>query len=279
MEVELASWLEDLRRVEIVHRVQNDPRSSSTGSILGHGVDEAKQAAGWGQAAFDEPWNDLRPTDRVLLYAYFFQIRHLQELTVAFHYLFKRGAPDERPVVIDLGCGPFTGALALAGVLGSAAPFDYLAVDRSRTMLKLGKHLVACAKSHDHMLGVRSQCATKISSISWSNAPAWRPVFVIISYLLASPTLEVERLVTDLNKLLGRIGRGHVTVLYTNSPRSDPNRRFNDFSKALHDAGFGLHTDEIGKVRIESRSGPKEHELRWALFDRKAQKVLRLKRD
>lgn len=232
------------------------------------------QAAGWGQAKFDQPWKNLTPQDRVLLYSYFFQIRHLRELTVAFRHLFRDGPPDKRPVVIDLGCGPFTGALALAGVLGNEICFDYIGVDQSNTMINFGEHMISCAKRSGEMQGVCYQYATEISSVSWRDAPRWRPVFVIMSYLLASPTLDVEQLVTDLNILLERIGRGHVTVLYTNSPRHDPNRQFAEFSAALQNVGFRLDTDDIGTVEIKSGPEMKNYELRYALFSRQRQNKL-----
>lgn len=232
------------------------------------------KAAGWGQAKFDQPWKNLTPQDRVLLYSYFFQIRHLRELTVAFRHLFRDGPPDKRPVVIDLGCGPFTGALALAGVFGNEVGFDYIGVDQSNTMINFGEHMVSCAKKCGEMQGVCYRHATKISSLSWPSAPSWHPVFVIMSYLLASPTLEVKQLVTDLNALLERIGRGHVSLLYTNSPRDVPNRQFDDFSAALQNADFKLDTDDIGSVEIRSGSEMKKYALRYALFSRQRRNTL-----
>ena len=273
-EIQLASWLERLRREEILQKIRNDPRSSGLDSFLGYDAERAKQAAGWGQAVFDEPWRDLTPQDRVLLYSYFFQIRHLRELTVAFRHLFRDGPPDKQPVVIDLGCGPVTGALALAGVFGTRICFDYIGVDRSTAMLNFGEHMVSSAKSHGEMQSVSYQCASEVSSVSWPSVPGWRPVFVIMSYLLASPTLDVKQLVADLDVLLERIGRGHVTVLYTNSPKSAPNRRFNNFSAALQDIGFRLDTNDIGTVEIESGSEIKKYELRYALFSRQRQTTL-----
>lgn len=273
-EIQLPRWLDDLRAAEIVQRVQDDPRSNGPDSILGYSAEQAKQAAGWGQAEFDEPWGSLTPQDRVLLYSYFFQIRHLRELTVAFRHLFKDGPPNNRPVVIDLGCGPFTGALALAGVFGNEICFDYIGIDQSNTMLNFGEHLVSSAKDRGEMHGVSYQKATEISSASWPRVLGWHPVLVIMSYLLASPTLDVKQLVAELNALLGRIGRGHVTLLYTNSPKHAPNRRWDDLSSALQDLAFRLDTDNIGTVKIESGSEMKKYELRYALFSRQPQNTL-----
>ena len=83
MRVTLPQSLRDIRRAEIVERVQRDPRTYGN---LPLGVDRgaAMEAVGWGQADFDEPVGALSAEDRVLLYAYWNQRRHLEELTEAF---------------------------------------------------------------------------------------------------------------------------------------------------------------------------------------------------
>ena len=55
---------------------------------------------------------------------------HLEELTAAFRMLFGK-SPVNEPIVVDLGCGPCTGGLAIAGALGEQPSFDYIGVDRS----------------------------------------------------------------------------------------------------------------------------------------------------
>ena len=73
MPVELPQWLQDLRRSEIIERVRDDPRSMGD-TLLGVNFEIARrEVIGGGQADFDQPWNDLSATDRVLLYAYFNQ--------------------------------------------------------------------------------------------------------------------------------------------------------------------------------------------------------------
>ena len=146
MPVALPQSLRDIRRAEIVERVQRDPRTHGN---LPLGVDPgaAMEAIGWGQADFDEPVGALSAEDRVLLYAYWNQRRHLEELTEAFRQLFGTNRPAEPLIVVDLGCGPFTGGLALAGQLGHQEWFDYIGVDRSRTMRELGEQLAVAAES------------------------------------------------------------------------------------------------------------------------------------
>ena len=145
MPTELPDWLTSLRRSEITGRVNNDPRSIA-GTTLG--VDRktaVREVVGGGQADFDEPWGELSADERVLLYAYYNQLGHLEELTEAFRRIFASGPPDAEPIVVDLGCGPFTGGLALAGVLGRDTGFDYIGVDRSQAMRRFGEHLASSA--------------------------------------------------------------------------------------------------------------------------------------
>ena len=277
--VSLPPWLEQLRRSEIANKVQNDPRSTR-GLVLG--VDPAiaqQDVAGWGQADFDEPWGGLSADDRVLLYSYFFQKGHLEELTEAFRMLLAAEGPKDEPILVDLGCGPFTSGLAFAAADDGARAFDYIGLDRSTTMCRTGE-AYACAA--DTLRGVacgRRHWTTDLGALTWSSAPGWRPVFVIVSYLLASPTLDANQLIRDLERLLEQLGRGPVTVLYTNSKRADANRSFETFRAALEAAGFVLFADDVGAIEIDRWGGTQRRELRYALFHRQERDVLTLKGD
>ena len=278
MIVELPQWLKQLREVEIVKRVQKDPRSVGR-TVLGVAPNVAKdQVVGWGQADFDSPWNDLSPEDRVLLYAYFNQKGHLEELFAAFKMLFKDGCPNA-PIVIDLGCGPFTGGLALAAVFGRESQFDYIGVDCSQTMRAFGERLASAAEQQsDEVPPIVCRWTSDVDSVTrkWKSKPGWRPVIVIVSYLLASPTLNAEALVADLCVLLKKLGRGRVTILYTNSKRLEANRQYPAFRHALAAAGFKLREDDIGMIRIERSGGKVDRKLRYALFHRQEQRTLQL---
>lgn len=269
MAVELPSWLDDLRRAEVVDRVHNDPRSRS-GSLLGLRDTEAMEAIGGGQAQFDEPWHGMSPADRSLLYAYFNQKGHLEELIEAFRAIFANRSPEDL-IVIDLGCGPCTGGLALAAVLDRPA-FDYIGVDVSTAMRDLGERLAGAARRLD---GVRRSWVRDLQSVQWG-APGWRPVLVVVSYLLASPTLDPVRLVADLNKLLARLGNGRVTMLYTNSPREKANRKFTAFQQAMQQHGFQMPADGTDQIVIERWSGDRMRQVRQAVFHRDRKDVLRL---
>ncbi len=279
MPTELPEWLMRLRRTEVTGRVHNDPRSSA-GATLGIDRETAvREVVGGGQADFDEPWRELSADDRVLLYAYYNQPRHLEELIEAFRMVFAGGPPDAEPIVMDLGCGPFTGGLAVSGVLGRDRGFDYIGVDRSQSMRRFGEHLACAAERLDEAARIDRHWFSSVSAVEWSPAPGWRPVFVIVSYLLASPTLNAVTLVAELKALLDRLGRGPVMVLYTNSPRAGPNgpnRSFPPFKDALLAAGFDLSADDTGTIEVDRRDGPRRLDLRYALFFRPEQRVLSL---
>lgn len=265
MAVELPEWLEALRRTEIVARVRNDPRSASDG-LLGVGRDRALAAIGGGQASFDEPWDELSPSDRVLLYAYFNQKGHLEELTEAFRMIFANTTPEDL-IAVDLGCGPATGGLALAGVLDTPV-FDYIGIDSSKSMRELGEHLAGHAPK---LNGVRRHWASTLESVEWGRAHGWRPVFVIVSYLFGSPTLNPVQLVDRLNDLLAKLGRGRVTMLYTNSSRVAANRKLPAFQQAMQRAGFNMPAHGTGEIVIERWEGDRRRQLRYAMFHRPAE--------
>ncbi|MCY3941106.1 MAG: hypothetical protein OXG29_08540 [Gammaproteobacteria bacterium] len=276
---QLPDWLRQLRKRLVVDVVQQDSRSTGS-SLLGWSSDEAFEAIGGGQACFDEPWRDLSPEDRVLLYCYLNQLGHLEELTEAFSQIFTSQPPDGEPIVIDLGCGPFTGGLAFAGVLGPEARFDYIGMDRSKTMRQFGENLAEAATRDfsESMPSVRRYWTDDLPTFTWPNTRGWRPVIVIVSYLLASPTLvereRVTRLVEDIGELLNRLSYGEVTVLYTNSPRDNVNRNYPAFRDSLRELDFDELAHGRGHLRPE-RTGVNRR-LRYGLLYRARQTTLPL---
>ena len=270
--VELPDWLKELRRIEIVNRVKTDPRSLGN-SLLGLDMNAARLAIGNGQADFDAPCGDLSEADLALLYAYLLQKGHLEELLVAFRQLFKNPARPDHPIVLDIGCGPFTGGFAFAGALGKNARFDYVGIDRAASMRALGDRL-ACSDLvplHGFKLW-----AADLNSVDWRHPPGWRDVVVIISYLFASPTLNHKLLFHDLSCLLDRFGRGAVTLLYTNSTKEMANRQYPRFRKKLEEVGFHRWADATGKIDVKRSSRSRERLLNYALFHRPARSVLPL---
>ncbi len=269
--VQLPGWLEALRRDEIIGPVRNDPRSQG-GTRFGMTSDQAVEAIGRGQADFDAPLGALSPDDLALLYAFMNQRGHVEELVTAFGQLLA-GARPENPIVVDIGCGPFTGGLALAATLGDEPCFDYIGVDRAESMRRLGARL---AGSNLLPGQVTARWAFDIDSVKWQRPPGFREVIVIVSYLFASPTLDVEAVFGDLERLLDRLGRGAVTLLYTNSARQEPNRHYPEFRERLESAGFRVHAQDQGEIVVERSSRRQARRLYYALFRRPPRQTLRL---
>ena len=86
-----------------------------------------------------------------------------------------------------------------------------------------------------------------------------------MSYLLASPTIDPVDLVSDLDALLIRIGRGPSTLLYTNALGIGKHAHFPAFRGQLEAIGFTLIKDDIGE--FQTNHGPTGlRRLRYAAF-------------
>lgn len=269
MVVQVPAWLERLRWREIVQPVRSDPRSVN-GTLLGTHPDQVQSTIEWGQTNFDEPHGDLTADDRALLYAYFNQKGRIEELTAVFGHIFQDHQPDE-PILVDVGCGPFTGGLAFAGALPAGSRFDYIGVDRSETMLRLGGQLASAANAIPEAPRFQTRWARNIADVAWTDPPGWRSVIVVASYLLASPTLNVENFVPRLNSLLARLGGGTVVVLVTNSPKPVPNRTLPVWHARLTEAGFLKCADFTSTIDGSGR--PRTRSFRCALWRRVPQTV------
>ncbi len=267
----LPDWLQRLRQSQIIDPVKSGPGTQGDYFLGIHRDEVCRQVIGCGQADFDEPYRHLDGRDRALLYAYFNQRAHLEELLEAFRQLFKKGPLRYPLIVVDLGCGPFTGGLALAAALGNAARFSYIGVDRSSAMRELGKRLAAAAEHTGALNCPKREWVEDFDEIPHQGAPSWRPILVIASYLLASPTLDPKVLAEKVDALCKRLGSGPVKVLYTNATSAGANESFEVFRTALESLGFALVTDDQGSITIDRLSGPRERKLRYALFCRKSQ--------
>ena len=157
--------------------------------------------------------------------------------------------------------------------MGKDPCFDYIGVDRADSMRRLAAR-VACS---DLVPGrVTTHWAPDIESVKWREPPRFREVIVIVSYLFASPTLDAEAMFGDLERLLCRLGRGAVTLLYTNSMRQEANSQYQGFRERLEEAGFRVHVEDQGKIVIERWNRREERELYYALFRRPSQRILPL---
>ena len=259
-------WLDALRRTHIIEPINQHPlETGQNGMRLGQDIDWIfRNALGGGQASFDDPVAPLTPRDRVMLYALLLQKGHVGELVHAFGQMIRDPSHLNGATVLDIGCGPFTSGLALAHVGGVQAAFRYFGVDTSAAMCALGAELAQGAKE---VGGLHQQAVIEFhaatDAINFGPARGgW--TIVILSYLLASPTIDVEVLARQIVNACNRIGPGPVTLLYTNTTRPGAGTTFPDFRDRLLAAGFTLHIDEREVLTVDG----KQRNIHYALFHR-----------
>ncbi|KYC39093.1 hypothetical protein WA1_34485 [Scytonema hofmannii PCC 7110] len=110
--------------------------------------DNIKAIVGRGQANFDEPFNELTPSERVLLYCYDNMYQHIISQIYIFNKhknIFDKYIFDSQTKIlfIDFGCGPLSSGLALAMYYAKSAKsngqfikVNYIGLDKAESMLK-----------------------------------------------------------------------------------------------------------------------------------------------
>lgn len=263
----LPQWVIELRRELIVTPVQQLP---NTYGDFFHGVhkDEIfKEVIGGGQANFDEKWKHISSENRVLLYSYLNQLRHLNDLYLAFK-MFLKGEKPVDPVVIDIGCGPFTGGWALMAALNCDYKFSYLGLDFSKQMRDFGEIIARNASFKVNRIQIERFWASDFNELGFNEILSYRPVIVIVSYLLASSNLDEVELVANLNVFISTFSKGPVTLVFANSVLNEYNKKFPTFKLALEKNGLKEVMGGIDKLEGGSKN------LKFAIFHRNIQNVL-----
>jgi SAM-dependent methyltransferase len=264
--IKVTPWYQLVRRECIINPLDGDPRETGQRNMrLGKPSDFIfEQVIGGGQANFDEPIEELTPRDRVMLYALFNQKGHVPELIHAFQKLVDRPQWLNNSTMLDVGCGPFTAGLALAQVAGNEIAFRYFGVDTSREMCALGLEIANAARAAGGLNDqTRVHFSDSIDSIDFGE-PRLGWTIVVLSYLLASRSLDIELLVRQIVDACGRIGRGSVAVLYTNSAQAERRAAFPEFQSRMQDAGFKCEAVDTELLT----DGEKPRNIHYALFTR-----------
>ncbi|MQA39955.1 class I SAM-dependent methyltransferase [Rugamonas aquatica] len=228
------------------------------GWIFNHAIDG-------GQADFDEPIEDLTPRDRARLYAYANQKTHVDELIHAFGKLLADVGAVQNATVIDIGCGPFTGGLALANQVGVHFPYRYFGIDRAHSMLAFGRELAdeLFVRGVMHPETVVS-FHTHLDNVDFGLRRAAEATIFVLSFLLASSTINVEDLVAEMVRACDRAALGRVIVLYTNAAGPTARRNFAPFKAAMEKTGFAMHIEAIEQFEDTEKPRP----IHYALFVR-----------
>lgn len=264
----MPAWIDGLLDELVRQPINRDVRTTSNpGTYLGWSPAEIfSKVIGGGQADFDASLGNLQPADRARLYGLYNMRRHLDELSDAFSQLFDSANSVGTPTVIDFGCGPFTAGLALAARLDGQRPFRYYGVDRAASMRDLGKGFADGARRCG-VLHARTtvEFSDDLAKLDFGRISGDLTI-VVASYLLHSDTLDVDALVEALDQSFQRIGPGPVAVLYTNSGKDWPNRKYPAFRSNLEAIGFVevvCATERFTKTRTPA-------DLRYALLKRDA---------
>ncbi|ATE76874.1 hypothetical protein [Pseudomonas frederiksbergensis] len=260
-------WLDPMRRRLILDPIVNDERSVS-GTRLGKQPGWIFQhAIGGGQADFDQWIENLSPRDRVMLYALFNQKAHIDELIHAFDKLLVDLEIFQDATVIDIGCGPYTAGLALANVVGSRAVYRYFGIDRALSMCAFAEELAAEVRALGE-LDERTEISfhQEIDVIDFGRRRGTQVTVFILSYLLASDTIDVDTLVAEIDRASKRVGLGPTVLLYTNSAREEARAAYPKFKKLMVDAGFTEHIE----AKETFADSDKLREIHYALYVRRA---------
>lgn len=256
-------WLVQLRTKMIVQPVQEDIRTRHN-RPLGRDVNWIfNHAIGGGQANFDAPIENLTSQDRVLLYAYLNQKAHVDELIHAFTKLLPNLEKFENATVIDIGCGPFTAGLALANVVGNGVSYRYFGVDHSVSMCALGEALAeATQKANETHAKTEISFHQNIDAISFGPIRGAEITIFVLSYLLASDSINVDTLTKQISIAQNKVGLGAAVLLYTNTGRESARKLYPEFCKKLGSIGFVENVEDV-ELFIES---DKDRLIHYALF-------------
>ncbi|MGW8304697.1 MAG: hypothetical protein ACWGIK_02575 [Achromobacter pulmonis] len=199
-----------------------------------------------------------------MLYALFNQKGHVPELIHAFQKLTDRPQRLNNATMLDIGCGPFTAGLALANVAGNDVAFRYFGVDTSQQMCALGRELAHAARDAGGLsLQTGVYFADSINSFNFGQ-PRLGWTIVVLSYLLASASLNIELVVREIVDACRRIGPGPVAVLYTNSAQAERRIAFPEFQNRMMNAGFKCDVVDTELLT----DGEKPRNIHYALFTR-----------
>lgn len=259
------AWLEQFRRDEIVSPLQQDDRTIDN-YIFGNSSDwNFWNGIGGGQADFDKKVDNLEPRDRAMLYAYFNQKAHVDELIHAFNLLSGSPADMAETTILDIGCGPFTAGLALANIVGPQESFRYYGIDRAKSMRDVGDMFAgkvrALKELHPETL---IEFHHSLGDINFVEQTPDKITIVILSYLFASTTIAVDELATEIIAACKKIGWGPVFIFYTNSTREAAGANFPAFKARLIKEGFRVEADNVENFTDTD----KPRKIHYALFAR-----------
>lgn len=263
----LSRGLTRIFRREVLDVVQNDPRTDFDNDLLyGYHRDAVpEQVLRRGLTDFscgyvDARYGRLTPDEKVLLYCYFNQRKHIfacsdtyKAYSAALQEAFLHAKP---PIIMDVGCGPATALLALSEVWPNRN-LRYIGIDCAPRMLAMADRFwTACTDSMLLTDGSQKRLFESWSDIQPDLIKPDHPVIVAFSYLFANPSLHpdvLDSLACFIRKLADTRTHWPLHVLYVNSPHNFANDKYMYFKQLLK---LGTHhpAPTLASIQYRTRS-------------------------
>ena len=222
-------FAEELFNSKFIDYIRYHPQTEWNKILLGYDKFIVRsEIIKFGQANFDTNYNNLNPTQIVKLYCYLNMRKHYFSSLYLFErctWLKKIISNQGRTKFIDIGCGPATSGIALTDYLNSEAEsqkqFDYFGIDIYQSMLEAASYLM----TNQVYKNVNYQQYEKsIKTIDTNYLTNANSILLNACYLFASPSLEIDDLVEDINSLLNAYKTKPRFLFFQNV--IDPNKNF-----------------------------------------------------
>ena len=274
--------MDDLFEYEIHRPVVNDSRTTFVGNMnpLGYPFNLIQPnvlqmgRGNFSKGYYDKRYGRLTREDTVLLYCFLNLRGHFHSSRASFRLskkLLITTFLEHRPILIDIGCGPATSALALADLFPDTK-FAYVGIDSASQMRDRGERFLQVARRK----GVMNKKIPSMFRPSWekllSSYPDDCAIMFNFAFFFASKTLQVKH-IKSLAKKVNRIGtklkRGSVIISYTNAEEPDASENYDRFLDYLE--GKPKSKRKKLKVLYRNRRGqlgdPKSQEFVRELFE------------
>ena len=206
-------------------------------SYINRDFQTIRDIVGGGQADFDTPFNGLTPKERVLVYCYY----NMQQHVVSQEYIFQKHKdifdkyifdPNTKLLFIDFGCGPLTSGIALALHYAKSPEnsrekikFNYIGMDKAKSMLeKASQFSLSSSLFHSNttfnFFNTYANYSPNFNDVLCEcidNYISDNTLIVLnFSYLFASPSLNVDKLIRFINNLLNKYLYNEACLIFQN---------------------------------------------------------------
>ena len=231
-------FTEKLFNTKFINYIRNHPQTQWHQVLLGYDKFIVRsEVIKFGQANFDNNYKKLNPAEVVKLYCYLNMRKHYYSSLYLFErclWLKKIISLEGCAKFIDIGCGPATSGIALTDYLNSdelsLKQFDYFGVDSYQSMLDAASDLM----TNDVYENCSCQQYVKsIKSIDVNNLSNANSILLNACYLFASPSLEIDDLVLDVNNLLEINKTKPRFLFFQNTIEPNKNIKYESFKNKL----------------------------------------------